>query len=172
MICANMRYKGFSWHHNPKRLNIKNSRKTVTLSYPYSYEQTQEIFRENCIITGEGELYGGDCIRQFNVLNRLFSQKGGGVLSIGGLPSVEAYFTKLELLCEPKENIISYSFEFTQCSSKEKTNTSVNYHIAESGETLWDIAYIYGTAVEALWEKNPVYKRPDSVQEGDRVIIC
>lgn len=172
MISANMRYKGFEWHHNPKKLSIKNNRKTLTLSYPYSCEETSEMFKQRCVIFGEGELYGENCIGQFNDLNRVFSKGGPGVLSIGGMPSVQAYFTRLELLCEPKESIISYSFEFVQCSSQEKQNTSVNYHIAQSEETLWDIAYAYGVSVESLLQLNTNIRRPDSVKKGDRVIIC
>lgn len=172
MISAPMRYKGFSWHHNPKKLEIHNGKKTIDLCCPYSHKEVQELCADNCVIKGQGELYGEKCIEQFNKLNTLFSQKGKGVLSVGGLPSIEAYFTKLELLCEPKENIVSYSFEFVECSSKEKNNTSVNYHIAKDGETLWDISYIYNVPVEELARINPSYKRPDSVSEGDRVIIC
>lgn len=172
MISANMRFKGFDWSHNPKKLSIKNNRKTVTVSYPYSYAETEEMFKQCCVISGEGELYGEDCVKQFNRLNGLFSEKGAGVLSIGGMPSAEAYFTKLELLCEPKENVISYAFEFVQSSSAKKAGTGVNYHIVKAEETLWDIAYIYNTAVERLLELNPSCKRPDSLSEGDRVIIC
>lgn len=172
MISAPMRYKGFTWYHNPKMLEIINGKKTVSLSFPYSHREIEEMFRENTVLKGQGELYGADCISQFNGLERLFSQKGKGVLSIGGMPSFEAYFTALELLCEPKENIVSYSFEFVVVTSKEKNKTSLNYHIAKANETLWDISYIYGVSVQRLAQLNPEYKRPDSVSEGDKVILC
>lgn len=130
------------------------------------------MFNENAVIEGEGELYGNDCIEQFNALCRLFSSKNKGILSIGGIPSFEAYFTKLELLCEPKDNILTYSFEFSECSSKEKRDTKASFYIAQSNETLWDISYKCNVAVETLAKLNPQYKRPDSVKKGDRVVLC
>lgn len=172
MISASMRYKNFTWHHNPKTLKIKNSKRTVSLSYPYCYRSTEEMFRENTVIEGEGELFGEDCIEQFNSLCRLYSSKNKGILSIGGIPSFEAYFTRLELLCEPKNNILTYSFQFSECSSKEKRDTQINYYIAEKGDTLWDVSYKCNVPIETLAKLNLKYKRPDSVQEGDRVIIC
>lgn len=172
MISASMRYKNFTWHHNPKTLKIKNSKKTINLSYPYSYTEAEEMFNEKAVIEGEGELFGENCIEQFNNLCRLFSSKNKGILSIGGIPSFEAYFTKLELLCEPKNNILSYSFQFTECSSKEKRDTGTNYYIAQSEETLWDISYKCNISIETLAKLNPGYKRPDSVKEGDRVVLC
>ncbi len=172
MISASMRYKNFTWHHNPKKLKIKNSKRTISIDYPYSYTEIEEMFNENAVIEGEGELFGEDCIHQFNNLCRLFSSKNKGILSIGGIPSFEAYFTKLELLCEPKNNILAYSFQFSECSSKEKRDTGIKYYIAKSEETLWDISYKYNISVETLARLNTQYKRPDSVQEGDRVVLC
>lgn len=172
MISASMRYKNFTWHHNPKTLKIKNSKRIISLSYPYSYRTVQEMFKENAVIEGEGELYGENCIEQFNSLCKLYSSKNKGILSIGGIPSFEAYFTKLELLCEPKNNILTYSFQFTECSSKEKRDTPANYYTAENNDTLWDVSYKCGVSIDTLAKLNPKYKRPDSVQEGDMVIIC
>lgn len=172
MTSALIRYKGFTWHHNPKVLKIQNAKKTLELTYPYDFATTSEMFRQGCVIKGEGELYGEDCIEQFNKLNELFAEKGEGVLSVGGLPSVVAIFKKLELLCEAKENVISYSFEFEENSTKEKSLYKTPYHIAVSGETLWHISNTYNVPVETLAKLNPIYKRPDSVKVGDKVILC
>lgn len=172
MISASMRYKGFTWYHNPKSLKILNGTKVLNLNYPYSYSEASVMLKNNCVIQGEGELFGENCIEQFNALNKLFSEKGQGVLSIGGIPSFLVNFTKLNLLCEPKENILTYSFEFTECSSKEKRKTTINYHIAKKDETLWDIANIYSVSVKTLAKLNPRYKTPYSVVEKDKVIIC
>lgn len=172
MISTNMRYKGFEWSHNPKKLRIRNGKKTVDIIYPFSYVNAREAFRQGCVISGEGELYGEDCIKQFNRLNRLFAQRGEGVLCVSGMPSVKAYFTRLELLCEPAENVISYAFEFEESSTEEKKNTGVSYHIVKDGETLWDIAYLYGVTVEELLLLNLQIRRPDSIREGERISIC
>ncbi len=172
MTSASIRYKGFSWHHNPKVLQIKNSKNTLNLYYPYDFETTVEMLKQGCVIKGEGELYGEDCIEQFNKLNVLFASKGEGVLSIGGMPSIVALFTKLELLCQPKENVVSYTFEFVESSSKEKSLYKASYHIASSGETLWNISNTYNIPIETLAKLNQNYKRPDSVKAGDKVILC
>ena len=172
MTSATIRFKGFSWHHNPKVLQIKNSKNTLNLNYPYDFQATCEMFRKGCVIKGEGELLGEDCIKQFTSLNKLFADKGEGVLSISGLPSVIAIFSKLELLCEPKENVISYSFEFLESSTEDKPLYKVLYHIASDGESLWDVANIYDIPIETLSSLNKNYMRPDSVKAGDRVILC
>lgn len=172
MKTSSMRYKGFTWHHNPKVLQIKNSKDTLILKYPYSFQQVKEMFRESCVIKGEGELYGENCIEQFNALNKLFREKGEGVLSVCALPSINAFFTKLELLCEPKENVISYSFEFVESSTKEIAEFKPSIHTALSGETLWDISNTYNIPIEQLAKLNPWYKRPDSVSKGDKVVLC
>ena len=72
----------------------------------------------------------------------------------------------------PLKLILSYSFQFTECSSKEKKDTVANYYIAQSEETLWDISYKCNIPIETLAKLNSHYKRPDSVKEGDRVVLC
>ena len=41
-----------------------------------------------------------------------------------------------------------------------------------SGESLWDIAYIYGRTIEELTALNPQIPLIDDIDEGVRVRIC
>lgn len=172
MKCPGIRYKGVTWNNNPKTLKISNGKKTVSVEYLTQSMDVREMMRRNTVISGTGEFYGDDCLEQFNKINRLFAQGGKGVLSVYGLPSVEAYFTDFQMLCPPKENIIEYSFVFTEADTREKSLPKTPFHTAKNGETLWDISYKYSIPLETLAKQNCQIKTPDSIKEGDMVKLC
>ena len=65
------------------------------------------------IITGSGVFLGENAFAQFRMLAKLFEDEDPGNLEhpIWGIRY--CYFTGLELTQEPKENCVSYKFEFT-----------------------------------------------------------
>ena len=115
-----MSYKTFVWPHNPHTYQEVYSREPryVTQSGVSVFDGMGGMKR---IITGSGAFFGEDAFWQFKKLALLFEEKEPGNLEhpIWGIRY--CYFTGLELTQEPKEDYVSYKFEFT-CA---KTNGEV-----------------------------------------------
>lgn len=107
-----MSYKTFVWPQNPH-------------TYKETYQRDPKYYTQDGVtyfdsmgdmkryITGTGVFYGNDAFTQFKKLILLFEDKTAGNLEhpIWGIRY--CYFTGLELTQEPKDNYISYKFEFT-----------------------------------------------------------
>ena len=105
-------YKTFVWPHNPHTYREEWIREPqyYTVDGKTYYEGMGEMKR---IITGSGTFFGEDAFDRFKALSALFEEKAAGNLEhpIWGIRY--CYFTGLELTQEPKDNCISYKFEFT-----------------------------------------------------------
>lgn len=105
-------YKTFVWPHNPHTYKEEWIREPqyYTVDGKTYYEGMGEMKR---IISGSGTFFGEDAFARFKALSELFAEKTAGNLEhpIWGIRY--CYFTGLELTQEPKENCISYKFEFT-----------------------------------------------------------
>ena len=123
------------------------------------------------IISGTGELYGTDCLEQFDRLLSLFRQGGQGVLAIPKITPVYAVFESLKIKGEPKPDVLEYSFVFREVmEKKQKDKTEV--YTAEEGECLWDISYKFEVPIDTLVRLNPSIKRPDISLDGRVVKLC
>lgn len=167
-----MRFDGYTWHHNPKNLSITSKKHIVTLHPPFSEPDAKEFGDGLKIISGEGELFGEDCLLQFGELKTLFEKGGRGVLSIPKTLTVYAYFEKLEFIGEPRENVLSYAFSFKEARNESLSGEDRMYHQAEEGETLWDIAYRFDEPIETLVTLNPQIRLLDELEKGETVRIC
>ncbi len=166
-----MRFMGFEWHHNPREITFE-CKKTVNENLvPMSNSEIQETGRKNMLIKGVGELYGSDCLEQFDALLTLFKKGGTGVLSVENLEPVFAVFESVKLLGTPKEDVLTYSFVFREVMA-EKEKAAPRRHKVENGENLWDISYKYGVVIDELVRLNPQIKRPDIVTEGEEIRLC
>ena len=106
-------YKTFVWPRNPHTYEEKTTGEPQyhTESGVTYFDGMGELKRT---ITGSGVFYGEDAYDQFKQLQLLFEDKTAGNLEhpIWGIRY--CYFTGLELTQEPKENVVSYRFTFTQ----------------------------------------------------------
>lgn len=166
-----MRFRGFEWHHNPKEISFECDKTVNELSSPFLRSYIQSAGRKNMRILGSGELYGADCMRQFERLFELFAQSGAGVLSIPGLPAFFAVFESLKITARPKPDILLYSFAFREVMEK-KSDGAPSFCTMGEGETLWDISYRTGVSIDALMRLNPAFKRPDECVKAARVVLC
>lgn len=105
-------YKTFVWPHNPHTYREASAREPqyytedgVTL-----FDDMGELKR---IITGSGTFFGENAVEQFQALAELLEDKTPGNLRHPLWGIRYCYFTGLELTQEPRDNCISYSFEFT-----------------------------------------------------------
>lgn len=105
-------YKTFVWPQNP------HTYKEEYIREPKYHTQDGVTYYDGMggmqrIITGSGVFFGEDAFEQFRSLAALFEDSTAGNLEhpIWGIRY--CYFTGLELTQEPKENCVSYKFEFT-----------------------------------------------------------
>lgn len=165
-----MKFKGFTWQHNPRELVFEDEKTLRELSAPFDKSVVWNTGRRNMRISGEGELYGEDCLEQFQRLFELFRAGGSGVLAIAEVPSVYAVFESLKLIGRPRPNVLTYRFVFRELMEiREDTQRET---LAAAGENLWDISYRYGVGIDELVRLNPQVKRPDESVEGGVIRLC
>lgn len=165
-----MRFKGFSWHHNPREITFECGRKVNEHKSPFGKAYIQDTGRNNMIVKGVGELYGTDCMEQFNRLLQLFKSGGQGVLAIPKLTPIYAIFESIKILGEPKPDVLTYSFVFREVMER-KTDAKPLSYIAEN-ETLWDISHKFDISIDELVALNIHIKRPDIVLDGSVIKLC
>lgn len=113
-------YKTFVWPQNP------HVYKEVTSRTPYYFTQDKETYFDGMsdlkrVITGSGVFYGANAYDEYKKLQKLAEEASPGNLEHPIFGIRYCYFTMLEVTQEPKENYVSYRFEFTQA----KTNGEI-----------------------------------------------
>lgn len=170
MILAPMRFKGYTWHHNPKNIEVSNVKSSKEIKEPYAGSVLQSFGRKSRVIKGTGELYGSDCLQQYEILWQLYVEGGSGLLSVPEFMPFYAEFSSLSFEAQPQPDVLLYSFTFTECMQNEmpKYEESV-YTVKSDGENLWDIANSFGKTVESLVVLNTQLKYPDNLKKGEVV---
>ena len=130
---APLRFDGMSLHHNPHKLHIENRHHIRSLSTPTAACDSLYLNRKPCVISGEGELYGVDCLMQYQALYRLYRSRKRAKLALPQLPTMYAYLRELQLLAEPEENVLTYRFVFAEAQSPRLHEPSAEYYFAEEG---------------------------------------
>lgn len=166
-----MRFKGVEWHHNPREISFECDKEINELKAPYGNAYIQNMGRKNMKISGTGELYGEDCLEQFNRLLKLFKEGGQGVLAIAHMTPMFAVFENINVIGEPIPDVLTYSFVFREVMENKRDEVQTS-HLAENSENLWDISYKYGISIDALVKLNPHIKRPDMDLTGKAVALC
>lgn len=108
-------YKTYVWPHNP------HTYKETCAREPQYFTQDGETYYEGMgerkrIITGSGVFYGENAVAEFKKLAAVFEEAEAGNLIHPIWGTRYCYFTGLELTQEPKDNYVSYRFEFTGAS--------------------------------------------------------
>ena len=89
------------------------------------------------------------------------------------MPAIRAYLKELQLIAEPKENVISYRFVFTEAQPPAKDGAARTvYETLVEGESLWDIGYLFRVPIETLVRLNPQIRYIDSLKQDERVRLC
>lgn len=166
-----MRFMGYEWRHNPREISFECGKTVAERLVPGGVSQIQQTGRKNMVIKGTGELYGEDCIEQFEGLLELFKRGGEGVLAIENFEPLYAVFESVKILGTPRENVLTYGFVFREVM-EEKESSKKTVHTARNGENLWDISYKYGIVIDELVRLNPQIKRPDVVPGGEVIRLC
>ena len=187
MTLSPMRYKNYTWPHNPRVYSIDYERKMAVHKTPFGLYQLQDLGRTNRVMEGEGEFAGEGAYGQFGQLANVFYQGGPGLLVHPLWQAANAYFVSLRLEQEPRPDYVRYSFAFWEDDSwytglasqtVKAPSASVSapaagaaYHRVISGESLWTIARAYQVSLEELIALNPKIKNPNLIRAGDEVRV-
>lgn len=186
-MLAPMQYRDFVWPNNPRVFEVEYRRTLHSYKLPFSGYVVQNLGLQNKIIRGEGEFVGPKAYENFRRLAALFEENKGGRLVHPVWPTMRAYFEKLSLKQEPKEDYISYSFEFweyigsafedaqeaiddTDYGNPAAEIGRVRYYSAVENDTLRVISQKKGIALSVLSELNPDITNPDAVIAYGRLI--
>ena len=176
-MLAPMQYRDFVWPNNPRVFEVKYRRTLHSYKLPFSGYVVQNLGLQNKIIRGEGEFVGPQAYENFRKLAALFEENKGGKLVHPVWPTMRAYFASLSLKQEPKEDYISYSFEFWECEEQsgytqnELDPDKSKYISAQENDTLALIATRYSKQLADLIRINPQVKNPDSIVKGQIIRI-
>ena len=166
-----MRFMGYEWRHNPREITFECGKSVSECLVPNGSSAIQDTGRKNMLVKGVGELYGSDCVKQFESLYALFKRGGAGVLAIENTEPFFAVFESIKLIGTPREDVLTYGFVFREVMDEKDSGAPVT-HIASNGEDLWDISYRYGLVIDELVRLNPQIKRPDEVADGEVIRLC
>ena len=106
-------YKTFVWPQNP------HTYREEYLRVPHFFTVEGETYFDGIgdmqqIITGSGTFFGETAYADFQRLAKLFEDRGAGNLEHPLWGIRYCYFTGLELTQEPREDCVSYTFQFTR----------------------------------------------------------
>lgn len=187
-MLAPMKYRDFVWPNNPRVYEVEYRRTLHSYKLPFSGYVVQDLGLQNKIIRGEGEFTGPEAYETFRKLAALFEENKGGKLVHPVWPTIRAYFAKLNLREEPRENYVHYSFEFWEYigSKFEDLSNAMDdvdydnplaslpglkrYTTASSGDTLRSLATKFNVSVEQMLSMNPNVTDPDEALSKGQLI--
>lgn len=187
MKLSPMRFKDFTWPHNPEIYRVSRQRKIAAYQAPFGGCRMQDLGMTYRVMQGEGTFSGSDAYDQFQKLERVFSRGGAGVLSHPVWPAQRAWFVSLELKEQPLPDYVHYAFIFwedlntavglTEITAESSTAVSApaaavrERYTVKKGDTLWGIARTYGVSLADLISANPQIKNPNLIYPGEAVTL-
>ena len=180
-----MQYKTFVWVNNPKSYTLSCERLTAAHKIPLGDYCVQDLGRSCTVLRGEGEFFGAGAYTQFRRLMEVFRSPGAGALRHPVWQCSRAYFTRLELAQEPREDYVVYSFEFCDAGEEQAApEAAASSGTADSaaanrartvtvrtGDTLWALCRTYGLTMRQMLAYNPQIRDPDLIHTGEELRI-
>ena len=194
MRLAPMRYKEFTWPHNPETYQVEHRRQVAVHKVPFGGYVLQDLGAGCRVLEGEGTFAGKDAYATFRALEQVFDQPGPGLLVHPVWPASSAYFVTLQLTEEPLPDFVRYRFAFWEDQggytaglteiaaggteeggsaggAPQSTPSYSGTYVVRKGDTLWGIAGRYGVALTDLISANPQIKNPNLIYPGETVVI-
>ena len=188
-----MRYKDYTWPHNPEVYTVEYQRRIAAHQVPCGGSVLQDLGCSSRVLRGEGVFAGEGAYQQFQKLAEVFRDSGPGLLVHPVWLAERAWFVSLTVKEEPLPDYVRYSFAFwedwsgydggvtevdvgnSQTSGGGTAGSAGREYSAvytvKKGDTLWGIAKRFGVSLTALITANPQIKNPNLIYPGDRVYI-
>lgn len=178
-----MRYKTFTWPHNPRTYSIEFQRDTAVHKVPMGVYTMQDLGRSFRTLRGEGEFFGPDAYATFQELACLFYETGPGVLIHPVWQTSNAYFTELALEQEPRADYVRYRFAFREGyngytglkaleQSSDRAAGTGEYVTVCEGDTMLAIAFRAGLSLDEIAALNPDIGNLNRIAVGQKVRIA
>ena len=184
-----MRYGDYVWPHNPRIYEIEYKRRIVSYRMPFGLYTLSDLGRDHRVLKGAGEFAGAGAYDEFKKLACLFYAREPKTLVHPIWQSAPAWLVSLRLKQEPREDYVSYEFEFWECyegydlkpkelfkaeSAESVGNTTEmekkSYTVVR-GDTLWGIATRNSMSLAELLALNPQIRNPNLIYVGDTVYL-
>ena len=179
-MLAAMKYKDFIWPNNPKTFEVEYKRTLHSYKLPSSGFKVQNLGVQHRIFKGEGEFAGPDAYESFRLLAEVYSDNASGWLEHPIWPPVKVFFAKLKLRQEPREEYVSYSYEFWECDGSTdmsdympdmRVTDRAIYIQAQEGDTVSSIASRLNKTISQIKKLNPQISESDVLYAGRLVRI-
>ena len=113
-----MRFKDYTWPHNPETCRVELERKMAVQKAPFGGYVLQDLGALCRVMRGEGVFSGENAYEEFRKLVRVFQKDGVGTLVHPVWKTMQAHFVALEVLEEPKPDYVRYTFEFWESAGE------------------------------------------------------
>ena len=182
-----MRYKSYTWPHNPRVYSIDFQRPVAVHKTPFGRYQLQDLGLGHRVMEGEGEFVGPGAYEEFQRLACVFYEDGPGLLVHPLWQVANAYFVSLRVEQEPRPDYVRYAFAFWEGYEGHSTGIQVSggekpsapsggggrvWHTVQRGETMWGIARDNGLSLTQLIALNPQIKNPNLIRVGEEVRVA
>lgn len=193
MNLSSMRYKDYTWPHNPETFVMEYRRQVAAHKVPMGGCVLQDLGTTCRILRGEGEFAGPGAYEEFKALAAVFRKAGPGMLTHPVWRTDRAYFVSLSVTEEPRPDYVHYRFVFWEddgsyeggltvssdgrrrtegtTASAGETVTAGRTYTVKRGDTLWGIARRYGVTLKSLITANPQIKNPNLIYPGNEVTL-
>lgn len=170
-----MRFKNFVWPNNPYSCSLTTRREIVTHKFPGGGYCLEDLGKGLRVLKGKGEFFGPGAYGNLQGLLEVFEEGGPGQLIHPVVQLKRAVFTELELMQEPRADYVLYQFVFCEddgdIMAEPVAGSETGSHGIQSGESLWEIAAMYGTTAESLLAANSWIRNPNALETGRTVVI-
>ena len=169
-----MRFRDYVWPQNPETVTVARKKELGSYRVPGAGNIVQDLGCAGRTVSGSGRFTGQDCAGEFEKLAAAFAEEGPGLLCLPGFQPFPAVFASLSMKGEGGPDSLNYEFAFEEDSSEKAEESVVAFQrsvLCSGGETLWELAALYGSDVDSLLAANPGIEWPNNLPAGTEVAI-